>query len=1108
MSTDLEADAQARLRAVDPARSVILQAPAGSGKTTVLIERLLVLLAQAETPEEILAITFTRKAAAEMALRIAQVLKSRSEANPDPRAQHLEQLAQAIRLRSRARGWRLEENPNRLRIQTLDALNRALALQMPLAAGGRGSSSVLAQPQAAYQIAARRALLDAQADADLRPDAQLLFERMENDFSRCEALIAQMLPRRAHWLPYLVGDAAVQLAARVRASLAAVVQARLARGAQLVAATLLQEGLSIGVATARHAQPTAAEVRVPSLSQWQALATLALTKEGEWRKRLTVREGFAPEDAPLKRRAIQWLGELAAQRGALEFLDEIRDLPDPQLSEDETQVLGVLARLLELAVAELQVVFAELGRVDHPAIAQAASAALGSVDDPTDLALRLDNRIRHILVDEFQDTSLEQTRLLIQLTAGWEPGDGRTLFLVGDPMQSIYGFREAEVGMFLSARLLGIGAVSLEPLTLYRNFRSAPPVVQWNNGVFGRCFPPVDDPRTSAVAYVPSVAARPAGLPGAVHLHRGLPADSAGEAQAIVRVVTDLRAAQPTASIAILVSTRAHAGPIVAALSAAQIAVAGVDLVSLQQLSIVRDLVALTLALDHLGDRTAWLAILRAPWCGLDLQQISLLAGSDRRTTLWERIGDPQVLATLSAPAQTRVRRLHTVLDASFAESGQTYTNGREALARRIESAWLRLGGPAACAQEQDLVHARAYFDALAQWSQEPDWTGPQQLPQRLKRLFAAPQAQSGQAVQIMTIHRAKGLEFDHVILPGLGRQRRGNERALLQWLDLPREAGGSDLLMVAVPPAAAARPTALGQYVTRLQNLRERNETTRLLYVAATRARLQLHLFGQLPDPTDEKPDPAPRAGTLLHRLWPALKDAFPPRAELRVDAALSPPPPAAVNVVALERLTTDWVLPRLPPGPQPSMLAIASYEPAPNAAGSAVEQVVCEILRNLARQRRPLPGDPEQLAQLVHSRLQRLGCLPEAMPQRIVHGVALLQSCRDDARLQWIFKSLGVAGSAAEVPLALTGMFAGRLISVRADLSFKDAAGTRWLIDIAPLPEPADAAPVSDTVLAGAFELRLAQHCQLAQALGDAPARAAIYLPAQQLFWTGPVL
>ncbi len=243
---------------------------------------------------------------------------------------------------------------------------------------------------------------------------------------------------------------------------------------------------------------------------------MALTAAGTWRRRLDARAGFPPEDPALKRRGLEWLAELAAQPGALELFVELQLLPDPELSADETDMLGVLARLLGLAVAELDLVFGEWGRVDYPAIAAAARAALGSVDEPTDLALRLDSRIRHILVDEFQDTSLEQTQLLTLLTAGWAPDDGRTLFLVGDPMQSIYGFREAEVGMFLNARSAGIGSVPLEALSLRRNFRSAPEVVAWTNAVFARCFPEVDDARTSSVAYSRSLAARADSAAGVV----------------------------------------------------------------------------------------------------------------------------------------------------------------------------------------------------------------------------------------------------------------------------------------------------------------------------------------------------------------------------------------------------------------------------------------------------------------------------------------------------------------------------------------------------------------------------------------------------------------
>src|SRR5690606_32830729 len=170
-------------------------------------------------------------------------------------------------------------------------------------------------------------------------------------------------------------------------------------------------------------------------------------------------------------------------------LHAVRKLPEPRYDDGQWDVLQALFRLLPVAVAELRRLFRQHGVTDYVEVANAADRALGGAEDPGEMALLLDYGIRHLLVDEMQDTSLAQYRLLEKLVAGWQPGDGRTLFCVGDPMQSIYRFRDAEVGQFLLARTRGIGPVELESLVLTRNFRSSPALVHWFNEVFPRVFP-------------------------------------------------------------------------------------------------------------------------------------------------------------------------------------------------------------------------------------------------------------------------------------------------------------------------------------------------------------------------------------------------------------------------------------------------------------------------------------------------------------------------------------------------------------------------------------------------------------------------------------------
>ena len=118
------ADAEHRAAALQPEASCIVQAPAGSGKTTLLVNRFAALLAGVEKPEQILAITFTRKAAAEMRQRVLSLLDDEQDAT-----------AAAIRARDAALGWRLADNPSRLQIQTIDSFAMSLTGRLPLASG-------------------------------------------------------------------------------------------------------------------------------------------------------------------------------------------------------------------------------------------------------------------------------------------------------------------------------------------------------------------------------------------------------------------------------------------------------------------------------------------------------------------------------------------------------------------------------------------------------------------------------------------------------------------------------------------------------------------------------------------------------------------------------------------------------------------------------------------------------------------------------------------------------------------------------------------------------------------------------------------------------------
>ncbi|MBT8085393.1 MAG: UvrD-helicase domain-containing protein, partial [Woeseia sp.] len=941
----LQADQEARNAALDVSRSFIVQAPAGSGKTELLIQRYLFLLATVALPEEVVAITFTRKAASEMQLRVIEALR-RADAGEQGDAEHdkltLSAAREILRLDDKLE-WRLLESPHRMRIQTLDAFCASITRLLPVTSGlgGAMNTSADADMERLYREAAT-ATLDWLANEDSGRDAfERVLEHLDYNVGAYVTYLAQMLAKRDQWLKF-TGAGGVSNPAAVRkqleSTLAAQVAARLdalyRRFTKLGAANerrlLRYAGEQLEIKNgAPHPLAALDDKQWPpadpaNVAIWRAIANQLLVKsKDDLRKTVTVNDGFPAKDNGEKKAFREWLADLRGEDELPELLGLVRQLPDPVYDEDQWRVLVALFDVLPLAVGELQRLFAERNVTDHVQVAIAAGTALGSTEDPSDLALLLDYRIRHLLVDEMQDTSTRQYRLLELITAGWQADDGRTLFCVGDPMQSIYRFRDAEVGQFLAAREQGIGDVQLEPLLLRQNFRSGETLVGWYNDTFGRVFPQADDIATGAISYAPSVPVAAHAGAGAVQIYPLIDASSQEEAACAAAIVAKCLAVDDDSDVAVLVRSRAQLPLLLDDLRQRGISYRAVEIDRLTDLPEIIDLLALTRAVCHAADRIAWLAVLRAPWAGLNWSDLKLLIGDDRELTVAELLEDDARLEALSAAGRERAQAVMAQLQ-KFAP-----THAARSLRESVECTWLALGGPAALQTTAQLENAYRFLDVLQKLERAGTVPDIAALESLLDGERVSSPGNESTRVQVMTIHKAKGLQFDHVVLPGLGRSTGSGRKDVLSWLTVAADDGGSDIMLSPLGPRAALERDPLHRFIEQAAKDSEQLELDRLLYVACTRAVRSLHLVAATKTKSKGAELAAPPAQTLLRRLWPVLADSF--------ESAFAADGVASTAAVTEEdpvfaappgrRLAESWQPPALPSPPP------VSFDAAPPA-------------------------------------------------------------------------------------------------------------------------------------------------------------------------------
>lgn len=900
------ADQTTRSEVLDCSRSFLVQAPAGSGKTSLLIQRFLALLARVERPEQVLAMTFTRKAAGEMRERIIQALQSAAGAPPaEPHALVTHQLGLAVLQRDAQLGWRLLDNPGRLNVMTIDSFCSTITRAMPLLAQFGAQPEITDDAAPLYAQAAQAALALAADDPDLQKALYVLLLQVDGRRDALEQVIAVMLARREQWQDWVVAGAArtADLRLLLEAGLSAAVERALAPLRQRLDERLLDTLAQ--VAACSREQLLARDKACPweavctagphALAYWQAAAELLLTTQGTWRKQIGDSMGLpAKSSGQLALKAL--IAGLADDPALAERLHACRSLPPPQLAESTWEVLEAMLQILRLALGQLWIVFQQARQIDYTGVALAAVQALGTAEEPSERLLALDARIRHLLVDEFQDTSILQGNLLGLLTAGWQPGDGRTLFAVGDPMQSIYRFRKAELNLFLQAWENGrIKDVPVTTLNLAVNFRSECSLVDWYNAVFREAFPDAHDLERGAAAHFESDAHRGDSHDAHVTLHYWSAPDPVDEARVVASEV-QAALAESAGKVAILVASRSHAQPIMAALRDVGVPYRAQDMDPLLSRPVVGDLLALTRALLHPADRLHVLAVLRSPMVGLSLAD--LLALTEHESLETEQGRPPAVIerlledaGPLSADGQLCLQRFLPVWRAALARLG------RSPVERLVRSLWLSLGGPL-CTDATGWQDAERFFAQLARLEGEQRLTL-ENLDQALERLYAAANADPALRVEIMTMHKAKGLQFDTVILPQLSRKRGQDDLPLLL---LEEMLDGSILIAPRPARGRSHEDDRFYQWLLRRERQRLHEERKRLFYVAVTRAERKLVLCGVA---ADKNGVPEPQ-GELFKYVW---CDALPMQ---RIGHAADGG--AMAGAVQPQRVRPDWQRPPLP--------------------------------------------------------------------------------------------------------------------------------------------------------------------------------------------------
>jgi len=838
-----DADAAARAFACDPSNNVVLEASAGTGKTSVLVSRYVNLLMRGVDPANILAITFTRKAAAEMRERIVRQLRQ----------------AAAQASFDRERWTAIRDRLPDIQISTIDAFCLSLLREFPLEADldpGFGMADETEVPRLVDQ-SLDKALAIFVALAKREPDLALVLAQL--GLTRTREGLAYLLHRRL-----VAWDVLDRFLARGPADLTADAVCRRAVDA-LIDLESANWGQFLSDGPVHHARYGLLVQDLRRLSEFHTandaavrglvnrVASHFLTKEGKLRATERIHP-YTNDDYPSTAARKRHCGAVMELGPQVERIVRV-------FARDLNAILSRgIRRMFSIALAEYRRALDERSLLDFSDVLQRAVDLLARMDEFAQSRYRLEGRYHHVLVDEFQDTSRKQWELISLLVKAWGEGLGvatqPSIFIVGDRKQSIYRFRDAEVAVLQEAGgfIEALRPDSTSRRSITRSFRAVPELLSFVNDLFGEIGKDAfraddfkyDSDDRFPVAAETAISPKPRSGKGAPLSHRAAlgicvgpdpEACAAAVAQEIERIlredtVRDRQtgvARRPTAGdIGILFRSRASHREFEAALEARGIPAYVYKGLGFFDSDEIKDLSALIRYLANPSSDLRAAAFLRSRFVRLSDSALSALA--------------PRLAAAIASPDVPDA--MVTLLDDDRAALE---------LARRYVPQWIAQVDriPPADLVEQILPEA-AYACELRGPRRAQAWENVKKMRGLMRRIQNRGYATLGRiadhldsltagdesnavleaidAVNLMTVHASKGLEFPIVFVVNLAKGASG----------LPK------------PVRVAGDEVSVGPFVSEMdeqERLRDREELKRLLYVALTRARDCVYVASVLKD-------------------------------------------------------------------------------------------------------------------------------------------------------------------------------------------------------------------------------------------------------------------